>query len=872
MTPGRTLRGLLVAVAIAVGIVGGAGAAAARTLTGTVFADADGDGVLDAGERGVATVVAWEGGGFVRSDDRGAVTLTIPDDAGLVWARVPAGYRPGPAWRAVPAGADDVELDLPLTPAPRAAGPLTFVVAADTHLHADQRPYGVDELRAAIVDATALAPTPRFFTILGDVSHANAPEELAQVDAAMADLDVPWVPVAGNHDWYDGGEAWRAHFGPAGYSFDVDDVHVVVIDTNLPEDDLIAFLDHDLAYVDPGATIVALGHAPQSARVIASMEARGVDLYLAGHWHASRVVDHGALVELDTEPFLMGGMDGTPAGYRVITIAGATIEVDHHAVVRAPQLALVAPLPGRCARPGEPLVVAAEVDARPLTVTARIADRALPLRAAGGWDHVGAVPAVAPGTWAVRLEARGRGGGAPVVRDAVIDVCDATTAAPAAVTIGSWPQLGGGAARGAAPRPARSRRRWSSAGRPRWAARSAASWSAAASCWSPSTISGAATAAAWSRARRRRRPRALALDLAGAGARGGRLRRRARRRPGGRGAERRHRGRAGRRRRRAARRRALSAGLDPTVATVWASPVIDGDTVWGGGQRRFAALALVDGAPRWSLDPVPDGAWHATLSSPAVAGDLVVATFERGRGGLQAWSRAGAPRWRVAPEAVIATSAAPVLDGATVYVATGMGDAVAIDATTGAVRWTKPLTDDHHEWAYAILGTPALAQLSDDRTFLIVPTMHDHLWALDAASGDARWSWTAPEAAIYPTHYRGRARAVAAAPVVTGAIVWAAATDGTVVALDAATGAELHRLEVGAPVLAGLAAAGDLLVVGGWDGTVHAFASGTPIVHAGAPRPVAPPGGGRRTPVVELAAAALILVRLAQRALAAARR
>ncbi|MCB9559955.1 MAG: metallophosphoesterase [Kofleriaceae bacterium] len=547
MTPGRTLRGLLVAVAIAVGIVGGAGAAAARTLTGTVFADADGDGVLDAGERGVATVVAWEGGGFVRSDDRGAVTLTIPDDAGLVWARVPAGYRPGPAWRAVPAGADDVELDLPLTPAPRAAGPLTFVVAADTHLHADQRPYGVDELRAAIVDATALAPTPRFFTILGDVSHANAPEELAQVDAAMADLDVPWVPVAGNHDWYDGGEAWRAHFGPAGYSFDVDDVHVVVIDTNLPEDDLIAFLDHDLAYVDPGATIVALGHAPQSARVIASMEARGVDLYLAGHWHASRVVDHGALVELDTEPFLMGGMDGTPAGYRVITIAGATIEVDHHAVVRAPQLALVAPLPGRCARPGEPLVVAAEVDARPLTVTARIADRALPLRAAGGWDHVGAVPAVAPGTWAVRLEARARRRRAPVVRDAVIDVCDATTAAPA-VTIGSWPQLGGGAARRGAQagrdRAAGGRALGDPGGRPGQRRRGRRRPRAG-----HRRRSRARRRRRRGRARRRRRPRALALDLAGAGARGGRLRRRARRRPGGRGAERRHRGRAGRRRR-----------------------------------------------------------------------------------------------------------------------------------------------------------------------------------------------------------------------------------------------------------------------------------------------------------------------------------
>jgi outer membrane protein assembly factor BamB len=793
-------------------------AAAAAPVRGSVFADGDGDGVRDAGEPGVATIVAWEDEVLVRTDADGAFALDVPADGdGLVWARVPAGFRPGPAWAAVPA--DGAPVDLPLVRlAPGAdAAPLAFVVAADTHLQADQHLYGPAELAAAIGQATALVPAPRFFTILGDVTQSNQPEELDQIARAVDGLAVPWVPVAGNHDWYDGGVAWRARFGPEAYSFDVGDVHVVVIDTNDDDAAIAGFLERELGFVAPAATIVVLGHAPLRAEVIDTMERLGVDLYLAGHWHANRVVDHGALIELDTQPFLMGGMDALPAGYRVVTVDASGIHAEHHTMVRAPWLRLSSPAGTRCAFPGQPLVVAAAIDAAEVTVSAWVGEHWLPLAPAGGWAHATALPPLRAARYPVQIEAR-TVAGRTVTATGTVTICDPPR--PPAPEVGAWPQPGGDAShRGAQERAIAPplAELWATpvggpvtaspvvgdgrvvvavgdlgrgdsggvvaldaaTGEELWRVRTELPVRAA-----PVLAGGLAIAV-------RSDGTVLALDAAT-------------------GAER--------------WRHALGDGIDPLIGTVMASPAVDGDTVWVGSQRRFAALDVATGAVRWSLDPVPDAKWHTTLAAPAISGDRVVALFERNRGGLRAWTRDGALAWTVPAAAVYSTNATPVIDGDAVYVATGVGDVAAFDLDDGTVRWARVLTEDRHTWAYAIQATPAVAG-----GLVVVATEHDLLWALDAATGDARWTWRAGASPLHAGHYRGAGAGFAAAPVITGGIVWAAPTDGTIVALDLETGAELGRLDAGAPVLAGLAAAGDLLIAAGWDGTVHAFGKAPPF-------------------------------------------
>jgi outer membrane protein assembly factor BamB len=289
----------------------------------------------------------------------------------------------------------------------------------------------------------------------------------------------------------------------------------------------------------------------------------------------------------------------------------------------------------------------------------------------------------------------------------------------------------------------------------------------------------------------------------------------------------------------------LGAGLDPREVTALAPPVAAGGVVYAGGPRHFAALDAATGVERWHVDAVPDATWRFTLAGPAASPERVVATVDRSRGGLIAWSRDGEEQWRVPASLMYSTDAAPVIAGDTIYVASGTGDLLAIDADDGEVRWSRLLTDDHHSFGYAVRGTPALAGDT-----VVVATEHDVIWALDAATGDGRWTFAVGDAPVYPSHYRTRSGGFAASPVITGDIVWAAATDGTLVGLDLATGAPRQRLQLGAPVFAGLAAAGDLLIVAGWDGTVHAFATGPPE----------PPRPAPRAPVIEIAVALVIAI------------
>ena len=71
--------------------------------------------------------------------------------------RVPDGFTPGPVW-APWTGHGDVNLGLRRLPAPLHE-PLTFVVAADTHLSQAETYNGSDDLATAAFAATALEST-----------------------------------------------------------------------------------------------------------------------------------------------------------------------------------------------------------------------------------------------------------------------------------------------------------------------------------------------------------------------------------------------------------------------------------------------------------------------------------------------------------------------------------------------------------------------------------------------------------------------------------------------------------------------------------------------------------------------------------------
>jgi uncharacterized protein (TIGR03382 family) len=814
------LRGVVVAIVLL------SASARAATIHGLVYEDVDHDGKPSAGEQGVAhAVVAFGVSQFVETDASGQFDITVSDKArGIVWVRVPDGFRPGPVWGAWK-GHGEIDLGLRRLPAP-VRGPLTFVVAADTHLHTAQQYFGGADLANIAAEATAMDPSPAFFTILGDVTQGNQNPEFDLVDKALAGLDAPWVPVPGNHDWYDGGTGWFLHYGPDNYSFDLGEVHFVVWNMAMTEAEIRAYLGAELARVAPGITIVALTHAPPSPAVIGALRSLGVDYVLTGHAHSNRIVDHDGVIELNTEPLLMGGLDFTPAGYRVITIDNGKLTSYHRTSVEAPYLSLTAPVRGQCVHDGTPLLVASELDAGSSILTARI-DCATPIamRWSGGWTWRAELPALAPGTHAVVIEAASQTGARAEITG-LIEVCDP---GPPPATAGEWSQLGGGAAHlGArtheiAP-PISARWTVAAGGHVLHAAPAIANGvvyvvttdladgdaggvvaidlATGREQWkvlTPKPLRGGVAvigsgAETWIVAAQIDGV-VLALDPASGAIRW---------------------------------RYELSQGIAPAAGAVFAPPSADGGDAIVGHQRAVAALAAT-GTALWQFDPVPDGLDSQSAAAIAIADGIAVGTFNRAVGGVLAWDRAtGNELWRAEGDEMVAINASPVIAGDSVFVVTGADEVLSLELATGQVRWHTQLDPAGFDWGNATVGTPAVA-----RGVLVVPTLYRDLVALDVATGVELWRHAGTPSPLRTTHYRGANEAgFAAAPVITGDVVWTADTAGVLTALELRTGAPLWHTVIGAPVLAGLAVSGDWLVVASYDGTVRAF---TPETHERAP-------------------------------------
>jgi len=787
--------------------------ASARRLPGLVFDDTNGDGRPSAGEPGVPLAVVAHGiHRFTTTDSKGHFELDIPDDdRGIVWVRVPDGFAPGPVWAAV-TGRSVIELGLRRLAEPH-RGPITFVVAADTHLTIAQPFFG--ELGEVATAATSLDPPPAFFTILGDITSGNQDAQFDLVDASLAGLGIPYIPVPGNHDWYDEGETWFRRYGPDNYSFDLDRVHFVVWNMAMPVADIERYLGAELARVAPDMTIVALTHAPPIPQIIDVLHGLGVDYVLTAHTHTNRAVDHGGLVELTTEPLLMGGLDFTPAGYRVITIDRGRLASSHRTTVD-PQVAVISPSAGRCvSATAGTVIVAAELDGGSASVTARI-DCATPisLAYAGGWSWRAALPVLAPGAHTLTVEARSSSGTRTSVATA-FEVCEERQVIPSSRA--AWPQLGGSPEHpGASPRvvapPLAARWATTVGGHVLQATPAIADgavfvtatdlgdgntggviaielatgkvrWRVA----TPAPVRGGPSIAGSTVAIGALDGTMLGLDIRTGAVRW---------------------------------RYELGAGLVPEAASVFASPISDGGDVLLGNQRHLAVLAADTGSPLWTADPVPTGSSSQSLAALAVGDGVVVGVFHRELGGVIAWDRVtGRVLWRLEGEQATAINATPVIAGRVIYIVNGVTEVIALELATGSELWQVKLDDAGFDWGNATVGTPAIAH-----GILVVPTLYRDLVALDAASGAELWRLAATPGPLRTTHYRGKREAgFEAAPVITGDVVWAADTAGRLTALELRTGAELWHTELGTPVLAGLAVAGDWLVVASYDGSVRAL-------------------------------------------------
>jgi glucose dehydrogenase len=241
-------------------------------------------------------------------------------------------------------------------------------------------------------------------------------------------------------------------------------------------------------------------------------------------------------------------------------------------------------------------------------------------------------------------------------------------------------------------------------------------------------------------------------------------------------------------------RAAASRGTRPARPGPWRAEA----AVLGTLAAGFAGLGLLPGPPPpepavrvvWAFEPPERGAF---LSSPVVAGDRVYVAAVQDRvaapsGAVYALDRArGAVVWKFdAGGTMRQTYSSPCLDSGRLYLGEGMhGDHVCrfycLDAESGRERWHVEVAD-HIESSPCVAGGKVFFGAGDDG-----------LYCLDAATGKECWHFQAP------VH-------VDASPAVDGNHVYVGSgVTNTrkltgVFCLDRATGRELWRVATDLPV------------------------------------------------------------------------
>lgn len=308
-------------------------------------------GRVEAAGTGVVGITVSDGLHVTRTGADG--TFVLPAHGPFVTLTRPSGYRAA-RWFAPADDADDLIFELSPVAQPQ---PFEFVQITDLHLSLGDRAFGEGQgdatawfedgrlrervvttpqvLAALLGELAARHSGAAFIVATGDLTNTGADDELAAWQAAADDSPLPVVAIPGNHDHMslrsDRPPLWEAWLGPRWFSFEHGGVHFAAIDwftylLGMDADVQERWLAADLAAVAPDTPVVLLTHDQMPSAFFAALPRRPVATF-SGHWHTSRVVEAGGTRHYNTGTATFGGLDYSPAHYRVATWDGRGLAV-----------------------------------------------------------------------------------------------------------------------------------------------------------------------------------------------------------------------------------------------------------------------------------------------------------------------------------------------------------------------------------------------------------------------------------------------------------------------------------------------------------------------------------------------------------------
>ncbi|MFH0792479.1 MAG: PQQ-binding-like beta-propeller repeat protein, partial [bacterium] len=247
----------------------------------------------------------------------------------------------------------------------------TFVQTTDIHVGG---PDDIQRLCAGIAEINDLVDPPQFVLATGDlVNKATYRSQLDTYTSGVKTSRYPWFSVFGNHDRCDEVDKalyYNEYLGPDYYAFAYGDYFFVMLNIIMPSDEQTAWMKQVIEKFGANKRLLVFQHYPPKLEQMQELSQYNVAAVFTGHWHSNKINTYEKTLAVNTPTFIMGGIDGSPSGFRIVKVDGEKISseyrfggVDKRIVITEPQ-------------------ESAPVGAEPVTLRANIYDSNAPVTSA----------------------------------------------------------------------------------------------------------------------------------------------------------------------------------------------------------------------------------------------------------------------------------------------------------------------------------------------------------------------------------------------------------------------------------------------------------------------------------------------------------
>ncbi|MBL7971963.1 MAG: PQQ-binding-like beta-propeller repeat protein, partial [Prolixibacteraceae bacterium] len=247
-----------------------------------------------------------------------------------------------------------------------------------------------------------------------------------------------------------------------------------------------------------------------------------------------------------------------------------------------------------------------------------------------------------------------------------------------------------------------------------------------------------------------------------------------------------------------------------SVSSYISGNVVENGILYTGFGSYLSALRTSDGSTVWTNTDWNGG--EGTPMTHTIAGNMLItgsnwkALFGHDR-------TTGKKKWEYSDSGVRFRSSSAVLADDTLFV-TGLKALVKMNSSSGEVYKVLPVP-------YEI--QTASAPLVTEK-MIVLGTSNDGLVAFDRTTMKELWKVKVGASLIYTSPYsKPFSATVEASPILAGNQIIFGASDGYLYVVDAASGAPIQKIELGAPILSTPCISGSALFVTDFSGNVYCF-------------------------------------------------